>query len=294
MERELNGKVVLVTGATEGIGLAAARDLAQRGAWVTIVGRDHEKTERIRDRLRAETGNPHVALLLGNLSLMSQAREVGQAFARHSQRLDILVNNAGAIFMNHSLTTEGLERTFALNHLGYFALTMELLPLLQRTPGARVVSTSSGAHHMGRIDLGDIATRRKGDAGFRAYADSKLANILFTRELARRLAPTGGSANCFHPGYVSTGFALNNPGLIAWVQRKVAPLVARTPERGARTLLWLATSTEAAEHNGGYFADERLARTSRHARNDLFASGLWELSERLVAGVEAGHFAKTG
>src|SRR5262249_19682322 len=154
-------------------------------------------------------------------------------------------NNAGAVFSDYAKSADGIEMTFALNHIGYFALTTALLDLLRKTAGARVVSTSSGAHSMGKLDLATVATRA-GRAGFPAYGDSKLANILFTRELARRLEGSSATANCFHPGFVRSGFGLNNGGLLKWGIGLVAPLFARTPEKGAETLIWLATSPDAA------------------------------------------------
>lgn len=282
MPRELDGKIFLVTGATEGIGKAAALEFARRGATLTIVGRNAEKTERVRDELRRGSGNEAIDTLLGDLSKISEAKRVAAEFRARRDRLDVLVNNAGAVFTTYDTTSEGFERTFALNHLGYFAITRELLPMLQANPSARVVSTSSLAHRMGRIDLDDIATRsKKRDAGFRPYGDSKLANILFTRELARRLGSSGAVANCFHPGYVSTGFALNNGDWLSKVQAWVAPLVARTPEKGAETLVWLATHPDAAKVSGGYFQDRKKAASSRLANDDDLAAKLWAMSEQL-------------
>jgi NAD(P)-dependent dehydrogenase (short-subunit alcohol dehydrogenase family) len=214
MNRDLEGKVFLVTGATEGIGKAAALEFARRGAALTIVGRNPEKSERVKAELEAAAGGP-VELLLGDLSKLADIRAVALAFKAKHDRLDVLVNNAGGVFNKRALSADGFEMTFALNHLGYFLLTRELLGLLEKTPGARVVSTSSGAHAMGKIDFDDIAKRPSGKAGFSVYGASKLANILFTRELSRRLSGSGAVANCLHPGFVQTGFGLNNGGLMA-------------------------------------------------------------------------------
>ena len=208
-------------------------------------------------------------------------RSVADRFLAGHDRLDVLVNNAGGIFMRRELTADGLEMTFALDHLAYFQLTVKLLDLLRKS-AARVVSTSSGAHMMGRIELDDIARREKGYSGWRAYGDAKLANILFTRELARRLSGSGATANCLHPGWVNTGFALNNAGAIAKVIEFSAWLMARSPEKGAQTLIWLAASPE-VRLNGEYCHDLKVARTSAAAKDDALAGKLWELSEKLCA-----------
>lgn len=279
--KDLAGKTFLVTGATDGLGKAAALDFARRGAAVTIVGRSREKSERVVAELAAGSG-ASVELLLGDLSTLADVRRVAAEFKARHDRLDALVNNAGAIFAKRETTADGLERTFALNHLAYFLLTTELLDLLRRTPGSRVVSTSSGAHFTGRIDFDDIARRERGYSGWRAYGDSKLANILFTRELARRLGE-GHAVNCFHPGWVNSGFALNNEGLMAKIVGGVASVFARPPAKGAETAIWLATSPEAAKLSGGYFMDLKAARTTALARDDALAARLWEFSERLVA-----------
>ncbi|MEW5851750.1 MAG: SDR family oxidoreductase [Myxococcota bacterium] len=277
MTQDLQGKVFLVTGATEGIGKAAAMDFARRGATLTIVGRNREKTERVLSELKSASGNANVDFLLGDLSSIQDIRAVAEAFKARRPKLDVLVNNAGAVFMDHRTSVDGLEMTFALNHVGYFLLTHLLSHVLEATPGSRVVNTSSGAHQVGRLELATVARRPDRSAGFTAYGDSKLANILFTRELARRLGGTV-TVNCFHPGFVSTEFGQNNGGMLAPLVKVVGKLVARSPEKGAETLIWLATSAEAARHNGGYFHDRRVARTNARARDDKLAAGLWDLS----------------
>lgn len=284
MTDSMRGRLVLLTGATEGIGKAAALDLARRGAELVLVGRSAEKTERVIQELRAASGNPAVTSIVADLSLVSGARAAVAAFRARHDRLDVLVNNAGAVFMDHALTAEGFERTFALNHLSYFVVTTSLLDLLGATPGSRVVNTASGAHRSARLDLGTVARRPDGGAGFMAYGDSKAANILFTLELGRRLAGTGVTAHCYHPGWVSTGFGLNNQGFVATVIGWSAPLLARTPEKGAETLVWLATSPD-VPGNGDYFHDRRSTRRSALVRDAELARRLWALSEELVAGV---------
>lgn len=281
MSKDLQGKVFLVTGATEGIGKAAALELARRGASMTLVGRNPEKTERVLAELKAASGNGELDAIVQDLSALAGVRAVAAEIKARRSRLDVLVNNAGAVFMDRRISADGFEMTFALNHLAYFQLTLLLLDLLKATPGARVVSTSSNAHTMGRMDLENLVRREKGYSAYGAYGDSKLANILFTRELARRLAGAGVTANCFHPGWVSTGFALNNDGLFAKLVKVVAPPFARSPEKGAETLLWLATSPEAAAINGEYFHDKRTRWPSKLGRDPELAARLWRLSESL-------------
>ncbi len=283
MSKDLEGKVFLVTGGTEGIGKAAALDFARRGATLVIVGRNPDKSERVIAELKQAGNYDKVDLLLGDMSLIADIRAVAKQFAQKYDRLDVLVNNAGALFSDYALTSDGIERTFALNHLGYFLLTIELLDLIKKTPGARVVSTSSGAHMMGKLDLATVA-KRKGSAGFAAYADSKLANVLFTRELGRRLAGSSAVANCYHPGYVGSAFGQNNGGFSASIFKLGAKFVGRSVEKGAETLIWLATHPEAARLNGQYFYDKKVSRVFGRGTDDEFARSLWELSEKLCAG----------
>ncbi len=281
MNGDLTGKTILLTGATEGIGKSAALDFARRGATLVLVGRNPEKTERVRADLVRESNNERIEALLGDLSLVADIRRVAREFKAKHDRLDVLVNNAGALFASRKTTADGYEMTFALNHLAYFVLTQELLDVLTKTPGARVVSTSSGAHASGKLDLDDLARRERRYFGFEVYGSSKLANILFTRELARRLEGTGVTVNCFHPGFVQTGFGAAN-GIWSPFIKLAAGLFARTPEKGAETLIWLATSPEAASFNGEYFMDKKPARRTRKAKDDGLAKKLWELTEGLV------------
>jgi NAD(P)-dependent dehydrogenase (short-subunit alcohol dehydrogenase family) len=207
MTRDLEGRVFLVTGATEGIGKMACRAFAERGATLAITARNRDKGERLVSEWKATTGNDRIEIYLGDLSKQEDVRTVARAFRAKHERLDVLCNNAGAIFVRYAESVDGFEMTFALNHLSYFLLTHELLPLLKQTDGARVVSTSSAAHRRGTLDLDAIAHRPSRTVGYPVYGDSKLANILFTRELARRLAGSGVVANCFHPGFVARSSA---------------------------------------------------------------------------------------
>jgi NAD(P)-dependent dehydrogenase (short-subunit alcohol dehydrogenase family) len=285
--RDLDGRVILVTGATDGVGRAAATAFAARGAMLTIVGRDEGKTTRTAEDLRRTTGNPAVDTLCADLSSLSGMRAVTAGFLARRQRLDVLVNNAGALFQRPAVSMDGLEMTFALNHLAYFVVTTELLGLLRQTPGARVVNTASSSYRLGRRDVERMPTRRPRAGlagGFRAYCDSKMANVVFTRELARRLAPSGVTANCQHPGYVRSGFFEQATGPFGYAtHNRLATSLAHPPERAADTLVWLATDDAAAQHSGEYFIDRTVTQVSRAARDDRLGARLWTLSERLAA-----------
>lgn len=283
MTNELANKVILLTGATEGIGKSAAKEFAARGAELVLVARNPQKGEKVVAELKESTGNPRVSLLVGDLSVMADVRRVAGEFRAAHDRLDVLVNNAGAVFTKRQLSADGLEQTFALNHVGYFLLTHELAEVLGRTPGARVVSTSSGAHQAGKIRFDEIAKREGGYSGFPVYCDSKLANVLFTRELARRLAPRGVTANCVHPGFVNTGFGHNTKGLVDTALKFLGPLFARSPEKGAETVVWAAVSPDAAKVTGEYLMDRKVARSSKLSKDEALARELWAFSERICA-----------
>jgi NAD(P)-dependent dehydrogenase (short-subunit alcohol dehydrogenase family) len=272
--------LVLITGATRGIGEAAAIALAREGVELALVGREPERVRAVAEQARAAgTGAPvheHVADLL----LMSEVRALAEEVAASYERIDVLANNAGALFSQRKETSEGLERTFALNHLAPFLLTSLLR---ERLAGGRVVTTASDAHESGRLDLDDLQSRN-GYAAMRVYGTSKLCNILFTRELARRTPEL--HATCFHPGVVRTGFGKNENGIWKVLTTLGAPFF-RTPERGARSLVWLATSARAAELDGAYVQDEKVAEPSAQAQDWALAEGLWERSAELV-GLSAG------
>jgi NAD(P)-dependent dehydrogenase (short-subunit alcohol dehydrogenase family) len=282
--RDLEGRVFLMTGGTEGIGKAAAHALAKRGATLVLIGRDPEKTTRVVAELKAASGNERIETIIADLSRLADVRAAAERFRAGHDRLDVLVNNAGAMFDQALRSADGYELTFALNHLAYFQLTAALLDLLKKTPGARVVSTASNAHRRGQIDLDDIAAGNKSRLGFLRYSDSKLANILFTRELARRLAGTGVVATCFHPGFIASAFGHNTHGVTRAITMLLQKLRALTPEQGADTLVWLATSPDpAARESGGYFVERKRVSGTARAQDDAMAARLWELSERLCA-----------
>jgi NAD(P)-dependent dehydrogenase (short-subunit alcohol dehydrogenase family) len=283
----MENKVVLVTGGTGGIGFEAAKELAAGGATVVIVGRDAQRGEAAVQEISGETGNPRLSYLRADLSELEQIEQLVRDFESEYDRLDVLVNNAGAVFWSRAETAEGLEMTFALNHLGYFRLTHLLLPLLLRSAPSRIINVSSGAHQNGTIDFDDLMQEQSYSA-WGAYSQSKLANILFTRELARRLEGSGVTANALHPGFVATGFGRGR-GLVGRVLMPLAHLFATSPEEGARTIVYLAASSEVEGVSGKYFVEEKERRPAPAARNDEAARHLWEVSERLSGLPEPFH-----
>lgn len=284
MSGPMQGKTIVITGATSGIGEVAAHSLAEQGARIVFVARDPERAEATLRRLRTAAPDQAHAFHVADLSRLSEMQRVAQQIAGAERRIDVLINNAGAIFPARELTQDGLERTFATNHLAYFVLTNLLLDRLRATPGARIVSTSSGAHRGAKLDFADLQSQN-GYRAFGVYGRSKLMNILFTRELARRLAGTGVSANCLHPGFVATRFGDSGRGVMS-VGLKMAKKFALTPEAGARTIIYLASSPEVEGVTGKYFYQCKPATPSREAQNDEDARRLWTLSAQL-AGVGA-------
>jgi NAD(P)-dependent dehydrogenase (short-subunit alcohol dehydrogenase family) len=280
MAGRLEGASVLVTGATNGIGRVTARELAARGARTLIVARDRARGEETAAGIRAETGNPRVEALVADLSSRAEVRRLAGEVRSRLPRLEILVNNAGAIFDGRRVSPDGVEMTFALNHLGYFHLTLELLPLLATAGAARVVNVSSSAHQRGRMDWDDLQGEREYSM-WKAYCQSKLANVLFTRELARRLAGTRVVTNALHPGAIATGFGKNSPGLFRALVILGAPFL-KTAETGARTTVHVATAPELASVSGRYFQDCRERQPARAARDDGDAARLWRISEEMT------------
>jgi NAD(P)-dependent dehydrogenase (short-subunit alcohol dehydrogenase family) len=267
--------LVVLTGATRGIGQAAAIELARQGVEVALVGREAARLDAVADQARATAGGAPVHQYLADLTLMAEVRALADQIREHHGPLDVLANNAGARFAKRAETSEGLERTFALNHLAPFLLTNLLRDRLR---GGRVVTTASDAHLSGLLDLEDLQSETSYGA-MRAYATSKLCNILFTRELAKRAPEL--RATCFHPGIVRTGFGKNEPGIWRILMTLGGPLL-RSPQHGARSLLWLATSDEAASLTGAYVQDERAVLPSLQAQDETLAEGLWDRSAALV------------
>jgi NAD(P)-dependent dehydrogenase (short-subunit alcohol dehydrogenase family) len=265
----------VLTGATRGIGRAAAIELAKRGAEVVVVGRERARVDAVAREAQAAGGGVPVHTHVADLALLASVRALAEELRERHERIDVLANNAGALFASRKVTSEGFEQTFALNHLAPFLLTNLLL---DRLVGGRVVTTASDAHTGGRLDLDDLQSA-KSYAAMRVYGTSKLCNILFTRELAKR-APTL-HANCFHPGVVRTGFGKNDNGIWKVLTTVGAPFF-RSPERGARSLVWLATSEEGGRFTGEYVEDEKVAQPSATARDAELAHALWERSAALV------------
>lgn len=285
----LNGRTCLITGITQGIGRVTAQELAPTGCRLLLVARDAHRGGALVAELKAQSKNPNIELLLADLSRMEDVRKLAADVKSCTDRLDVLINNAGALFMSRQLSPDGFEMTFALNHLAYFLLTQELLALIEKTAAthgsARIINVASNAHHRaGRLNFDDIMHER-GYSGFPVYCRSKLANILFTYELARRLqqrSVDNVTVNCLHPGFVASGFGLNNSPLMQLVM-KLGSVFAISPEEGAKTTIYLATSPDVQRETGRYFVKCRPARSSR-ASNDLdTARRLWELSEKLLA-----------
>lgn len=267
--------LVVLTGATRGIGRAAAIELARRGAEVAVVGREPDRVEATARDAAAAGGGAPVHTHVTDLTLMAEVRRLAEQIRERYPKVDVLANNAGALFASRHVTSEGFERTFALNHLAPFLLTNLLRDKLI---GGRVVTTASDAHEGGRLDLDDLQSERS-YAAMRVYGTTKLCNILFTRELARRAPEL--HANCFHPGVVRTGFGKNENGIWKVLTTLAGPFF-RSPERGARSLVWLALSDDAAALSGEYVQDEKVATPNAAAQDDALARGLWERSAALV------------
>jgi NAD(P)-dependent dehydrogenase (short-subunit alcohol dehydrogenase family) len=270
----MRGKRVLVTGATTGLGRVTARELGRMGAEVIVVARDRQKADAALAELR-ELGAPTAHALIADLSLMSSVRALAAEVRSKFDRIDVLVNNAGAVFGTRGVTAEGFERTFALNHLGYFLLTNLLLDRIKE----RIVNVSSEASRSGRVDFDDLQSEKK-YTPFGAYCTSKLLNLLFTFELARRLQGRGITVNAAHPGPVDSGFGTTD-GWVGAVM-PLARLFMISPEKGARTQIWLASSPELAGVTGKYFAKQKEKRPTRKALDEESQKRLWEVSEKLV------------
>jgi retinol dehydrogenase 14 len=272
----MTGRTVLVTGATGGIGRATALGLAAMGAHVAITGRDRGRVEATARDIRA-AGDARVHGFVADLSAQSEVRRLAAEVLQHLDRLHVLVNNVGGYWNTRHVTVDGLERTFALNHLAPFLLTGLLLDRLKESAPARVVTVASHAHRMGRIDFDDLQGTRA-YSGARAYNQSKLANVLFTYELARRLQGTSVTSNALHPGVVRTSFGTEDP---AGVQRLLVPLIRpfmKSPARGATTSIHVASSSELEQVTGRYFADSRPRKSSEHSYDEVVAARLWRVS----------------
>jgi NAD(P)-dependent dehydrogenase (short-subunit alcohol dehydrogenase family) len=276
----MQGKTIVITGGTSGIGEVAALRLAAMGARIVLVARSQSRGEATLAQLaKAAPGLGHKAYY-AELSLIAEMKRVGADIAANEQRIDVLINNAGALFNARGVTTDGLEYTFATNHMAYFVLTALLRDRLVGSAPARIVNTASDAHQSGRLDLDDLQSE-KGYLGFRVYGTSKLCNILFTRALAKRLQGTGVTANCLHPGFVATRFGDHSGGMLAPLVR-AAKFFAISPEEGAKTIIHLASAPDVAGTSGDYFVKSQPAVPTRTARNDALAEKLWEKTAALA------------
>jgi len=277
---DMRGKVIVITGATSGIGWVAAERLARMGGRIVFVARDRARGESTLARLHESGPAAAHSVHYGDLLMIGEMKRVAAEIAAAEPRIDVLINNAGALFSSRQLTADGLEKTFALNHMSYFVVTLGLAERLRATPGARVVNTSSDAHRGKQLDFDDLQSA-KDYRGFPVYGRSKLCNVLFTRELAKRWNGSGVTANALHPGFVATRFGDQSGGMF---QRMIgfAKLFAISPEKGAETIVYLASSDEVAKQSGAYFYQCRAVHPTRAAQNEESARRLWEESARLA------------
>jgi NAD(P)-dependent dehydrogenase (short-subunit alcohol dehydrogenase family) len=280
--RKVHGKVCVITGGTDGIGKAAAYGIAVQGARLLVHGRDPDKGARAVALLKARSGNSAIEFLQADFSSLADVRRLAAAVLERAPRIDVLVNNAGGMFRKRALSDDGYEMTFAVNHLAPFLLTRLLLDALRSAAPARIVTTASNAHRGAKISFDDLQAAHR-YSGMRAYGSSKLANILFTRALAKRLEGTEVTATCLHPGFVRTSFGRDfdaSPWLklaFGWISR-----LARSPEKGAETVIYLATSPQVQGASGGYYFDCKPISPTAAAEDDDAAERLWRVSERMT------------
>ncbi len=284
LSAQMKGKAVIVTGANAGIGKAAALKLAELGAHVVMVTRDAARGQAAQQEIITTSGNTRVDLLLADLSSQQSIRQLAASIHQGYERIDVLLNNAGGVFGERRLTVDGLEQTFALNHLGYFLLTHLLMDMLKHSAPARIINVSSRAHTGGHINFDDLQSEKNYRA-FAVYSQSKLANVLFTYELARRLVGTNVTANCLHPGFVNTRFGRDGDlsGILGHLLGIISPLIARTPERGADTAVYLASAPDLEHVTGKYYDTRKDTRSSAESYDQEMAKRLWAVSEQLVA-----------
>jgi len=278
----MNGKVVLITGGTSGIGRITARELKRAGATVVVVGRDAAKLDAIKREIGADT-------IRADLQLVAEARGAADEFRRRYERLHVLVNNAGAVFADRQVTREGFERTFALNHLAYFTVTAALLDVLRASAPARVVSVSSEASRGARLDFSDLQMERR-YVGIRQYCNTKLMNLLFAFELVRRLEGSGVTSNAVHPGAVASGFGMQGAGWFGSLTRLARPFLIGE-EKGARTQIWAASDPSLEKVSGKYLVRRRARTPPRAALDPATARRLWEESEKLISRISPARAA---
>jgi NAD(P)-dependent dehydrogenase (short-subunit alcohol dehydrogenase family) len=276
----MKGKVVVITGATSGIGQVAAERLAGMGARIVLIARNEARAASTLARLRDKSPNNAHRAFYADLSSIEEVKRVAREIASSESRIDVLMNNAGAIFSRREVTVDGLERTFALNHVAYFVLTLGLEEQLRSGAAARIINTSSGAHRSASLDFEDLQSTR-GYRAFPAYSRSKLCNILFTRELARRYQGTSVTANCLHPGFVATRFG-NDAAWPLSLALRIGKMFAISPENGAETMVYLASSNDVAGISGRYFDQCKPVELKKEASDDAAAQRLWNETARLA------------
>jgi NAD(P)-dependent dehydrogenase (short-subunit alcohol dehydrogenase family) len=280
----MNGKVVLITGASNGIGKMSALGLAKMGAEVILVSRNQSKLDKTAQEIKSATSNQQISTIQADLSSLKEIRKAAETFLSQNERLDVLLNNAGAMFTSREESVDGFEMTFALNHLNYFLLTNLLLDTLKKTAQeqgeARIVNVSSGLHARAEINFDDIQNK-KSFSGFSAYGQSKLMNVLFTYELARRLEGVAVTANALHPGVVSTGFGHNNGRFVSALM-SLFQFFGKSPEQGAETSIYLASSPEVKGITSKYWDDKQQKCSSETSHDKAAQKQLWEISEEFT------------
>jgi len=274
---QIQGKVCMVTGASNGIGRAAAMGFARLGATVVLVCRNEQRGRQVVDEIRSATGNQNLHLLIADLSSQASVRQLASNFRAQFQRLHVLVNNAGVAIHARALSPDGIEMTFAVNHLGYFLLTNLLLDCLKAAAPSRIINVSSEAHRNARIDFENLQGE-KDYSGFKAYCLSKLCNVLFTRELAGRLEGTGVTVNSMHPGFLRTGIFRETSGFL----KLLVTMTAGSPEKGARAIVHLATSPEVENGTGKYFKGTRERPSALASQDRQTARRLWQISAQMT------------
>ena len=278
---DMSGKHCIVTGATSGIGEVAALALARAGASVALVCRNSQKGQATLARIRSESENNQHELFLADLESQQQIRDVATRLLEASPKIDVLLNNAGVTNLKYSTTVDGIETVFAVNHLAYFLLTQLLLNRILDTPDSRIVNVASDAYKFGEINFDDLGYEQQ-FRWMKVYGQSKLANILFTQELARRIDGSSTTVNSLHPGGVSTGLGSNNGGMLHSVISTLIRPFMKTPEQGAETSLYLAASPEVAGKSGGYYKNCRFTALPKKARDPEAADRLWKVSEAMT------------
>jgi NAD(P)-dependent dehydrogenase (short-subunit alcohol dehydrogenase family) len=277
----MNGKVCLVTGATSGIGAETAKQLARLGATVVVVGRSADKSAGAVAWIKQQSGNAAVEFLLADLSSQKDIRELAQQFKNKYSRLDVLVNNAGAFWESRQETVDGIEMTLAVNHLSYFMLTNLLLDTLVASAPARVVNVASKMHEQGKLDFADLQAKRR-YSGWAAYENSKLMNVMFTYELARRLSGTRVTANALHPGVINTNFRSTGGSYRQNAGRESFNPAKTGGEEGARTSVYLASSPELEGVTGKYFVASKAVKSSPASYDEAAARRLWQVSTEIT------------